>query len=310
MVVDALVRPMRIEAAFDDPVAVRTLVEQNGPYRSIASYLPASATRQASVDREDATAPWFRANWAISGVATFAGAEPILHHSLFAETASKVFGAQVRPTTVVVNVNAPMAPGAVHVDIPSFRGANRDRYQLRLLQAMGTSGLFEEWRIVEAGAVWWSYEGEGGAYDYWPDGLAGAMCSERSPFDNVALVADNDRMYHRIGWIGDRDASTMFPASAEIDHTRGNGWVVTDAGRQLAAYRSTQIRISVLWKGQVQDRPDQHADSLTDDRIIERFSEDLGRRGIDFPPTPNPLSDDAWITQVHSIYYPLTTVES
>jgi hypothetical protein len=36
-----------------------------------------------------------------------------------------------------------MPAGAIHVDIPSFRGAGRDRYPIVLLQAMGASGLFE-----------------------------------------------------------------------------------------------------------------------------------------------------------------------
>ena len=64
-------------------------------------------------------------------------------------------------------------PLAAHVDIPSFRGATRDRYPIQLLQAMGSSGLFEPWRVAEAGAVVWFCEGPGGHYDYWPDGLSG-----------------------------------------------------------------------------------------------------------------------------------------
>ena len=135
------------------------------------------------------------------------------------------------------------------------------------------------------------------------------MCSERPPFENVALVADNDRMYHRIGWIGDRDASTMFPASAEIDH-HGDGWVVTDSGQTLASYPSSQIRVSVLWKGQVHSEADQRGDPLTDAHILEQFSTDLARRGIAIPPTADPLSDGAWIKLDPRHYYPSTTVES
>jgi len=37
-------KAIRIEKVFDDPSAVRALVEQNGPYRAMASYLPVSAT--------------------------------------------------------------------------------------------------------------------------------------------------------------------------------------------------------------------------------------------------------------------------
>lgn len=66
----------------------------------------------------------------------------------------------------------------VPLDIPSFVGANRDHYPLPLLQAMGTSGLFEPWRIEEAGAVTWFYNGPAGTYDYWPDGLDGPMRRE------------------------------------------------------------------------------------------------------------------------------------
>jgi hypothetical protein len=34
----------RLERAFDDPTAIRRLIEVNGPFASIASYLPPSAT--------------------------------------------------------------------------------------------------------------------------------------------------------------------------------------------------------------------------------------------------------------------------
>src|SRR4029077_13495870 len=136
------------------------------------------------------------------------------------EAASRLFDTtDVMLNTVVVNVNAPMPVGAIHVDIPSFRGATRDRYPIQLLQAMGCSGLFETWRIVEAGAVVWFYDGPGGAYDYWPEGVNGPMRSELPPFRNRALVSDNDRMYHRIGWIGDPAATIpMITPTAEIAH--------------------------------------------------------------------------------------------
>ena len=43
----------------------------------------------------------------------------------------------------------------------------------------------------------------GGNFDYWPEGIEGPMISERTPFGNVALCADTDQIYHRIGLIGD-----------------------------------------------------------------------------------------------------------
>ena len=304
-----LVRPIKIDAAFDDPASIRAMVENHGPYPSIASYLPASATKtsgDSELDQETSM-PWFRGNWAVNGQPAFAGVEEILFNSRFAEAAGQLFDTtDVIPTTVVVNVNAPMRSGAIHIDIPSFRGANRDRYPLRLLQAMGTSGLFEQWRVVEAGAVWWSYDGAGGAYDYWPDGLAGAMCSQQQPFDNVALVADNDRMFHRIGWVGDPLAMPPpIPATAAIEHV-GGGWTIAESGRQLLTYPDAQIRISVLWKAQVhRGSPSVDVDdTLTADRVVERLVADLDARGIDARPTASPLTDIAWIDRLHEIYYP------
>ena len=305
-----LVRPIKIDAVFDDPASIRALVEQNGPYPSIASYLPASATKNAGDELQDpdTSMPWFRGNWAVNGQTAFAGVDAILHNSRFIEAAAQLFDtSDIVPTTVVVNVNSPMRAGAIHVDIPSFRGANRDAYSLRLLQAMGTSGLFERWRIVEAGAVWWSYDGAGGAYDYWPDGPDGAMCSQQPPFDNVALVADNDRMFHRIGWVGDPLAtSPPIPATATIEHVDGAGWTIADSGRQLLTYPDAQIRISVLWKAQLGrvSAADDVNDTLTPADVVDLFAADLRTRGIAARPSASPLSDTAWIDRLHEIYYP------
>ncbi len=311
----ALVRPMRIETAFEDPAAIRALVENSGPYPSIASYLPQSATGDASDGgaAPNETLPWFRGNLAVNGRVLVDGVEGILHNHRFAEAAADLFGAPVTPTTVVVNVNAPMSAGAVHVDIPSFRGAGRDRYPIQLLQAMGTSGLFERWRVVEAGAVCWFYDGPGGAYDYWPDGLTGQMCSERPPYYNVALVADNDRMYHRIGWIGDRAAtSPTFASSSRIAHADGDGWTITDADQSLASYSDSQIRISILWKARVQHDVGtaDTDDLLTANRIAELFAADLATRGIDMPTSADALSDEAWLALIHTTYYPPIHVDN
>ena len=294
-----LVRPIKIDAVFDDPASIRALVEQNGPYPSIASYLPASATKNAGDDQQesDTSMPWFRGNWAVNGKTAFAGVDAILHNSRFLEAATQLFDTSA---------------GAVHLDIPSFRGANRDGYSLRMLQTMGTSGLFERWRIVEVGAVWWSYDGDGGAYDYWPDGPAGGMCSEQPPFDNVALVADNDRMFHRIGWVGDPLAtSPPIPATAQIEHVDGGGWTIADAGHPLLTCTDAQIRISVLWKAQV-GRGSAAADvndTLTPAHVVDLFAADLRTRGIAAPHSASPLSDTAWIDRLHEIYYPPIAVD-
>ena len=42
--------------------------------------------------------------------------------------------------------------------------------------------------MVRASTLSWFYDGVGGTFDYWPDGIDGPMLSERPPFGNVALV--------------------------------------------------------------------------------------------------------------------------
>jgi hypothetical protein len=301
---------IHIQKVFDDPLAVRALVERHGPYRALASYLPVSATRGEQATAADGgTLPWFRGTWAANGRPLVDGAKLILENPRFREAASQLFNtAEVMPNTIVVNINAPMPASAIHVDIPSFRGATRDRYPIQLLQAMGSSGLFEPWRIVEAGAVVWFYEGPGGAYDYWPNGLSGAMQSERPPFKNKAIVADNDQMYHRIGWIGHPTSTTpTITPGAQIEHIAGNGWVVSDCGHTVQSYSDEQIRISILWKARVKTARDAANDhrksSLTPEGIVQIFTSDLNSRGIGIPAPASPLSDQAWLNLVHSNYY-------
>jgi hypothetical protein len=298
---------IHIEKVFDDPLVIRSLVERHGPYRAMASHLSCSATRRKETATHDGTLPWFRGTWAANGLPLVKGAEFILENPRFREAASRLFhGAEVIPSALFVNVNAPMPAGAIHVDISSFLGATRDCYPIQLLQAMGSSGLFEPWRMMEAGGIVWFYEGPGGQYDYWPDGLTGAMRSECSPLTNRALVADNGRMYHRIGWIGEPAVRIpTVPSGAQIKHTSGNGWAISDNGREVRRYPEEQIRISILWKGRVRPTTDvengERIGPLTPELVLKIFRADLASRGVNMP-TPSSLSDQTWLDLVHSSY--------
>ncbi len=229
-----------------------------------------------------------------------AAAEPILYNPQLISAAATTFGGRVVPNTVVVNVNGPMPSGAIHVDIPAFQGADRDSYPIQLLQAMGASGLFEQWRVIEAGAVFWSYDGTGGTYDYWPSGLHGSMDSVGPPFGNTALLGDNNRMYHRIGRIGDpHTALPVLSAAAEITYTGDDGWEVRDAGRLVIRYADKDIRISILWKARVESDTSQEVPPLTAERIVAIFAADLDG---DAPAHAAALNDPAWLSRVHARY--------
>jgi hypothetical protein len=296
-------KPVRIEPAFEDREAIRAMFRRHAPYRAIAAAIPDAVDDPAKPKAEQFAQPWFRGNWAAGGQPLVEGAEAILHNKQFLEAAKAFFGtALVCPEFVVVNVNAPMPAGMTHVDIPAFRGATRNQYSLAFLRAMGISGLFEPWRVIQAGVVAWFYEGAGGSFDYWPDGLDSPMLSERAPFGNVALMADNDRMYHRIGPIGDADATPpRISASAEIQPAGEGDWAIVENGEVRAAYPDRAIRLSLVWKAEVRDR-ELKDDILSLDRVMAIFTADLRRRSVGFDVPSNPLADAAWLLLLQQTY--------
>jgi hypothetical protein len=299
-----IAKPIRVEPAFDEPEQIRAMFERYAPYPAVAAYgLNVFVDDNTHPESKRSVLPWFRGDWALGGKPLVDGAEVILHNERFLKAARTLFGtSRVDPEYVVVNVNPPMPAGPIHTDVPSFYGATRDNYPLPFLVVMGNSGLFEAWRVVRAGAVAWFYEGSRGSFDYWPEGLDGQMLSEQPPFSNVALIADNDRMYHRIGAIG--DPHTEIPrisASAHI-HPEGNGnWAILENGEVRATYPSHAIRLSIVWRAAVQDR-ESSTDNLTLDRIMAIFTADLRHRNVDFQTPSDPVTDTEWILLLQQIY--------
>lgn len=297
-------KPIRIEPAFDHPGQVRDMFERYAPYRTLAAYaMDGNFGRNETLGEAKPVLPWFRGEWADGGKPLVDGAEAILHNKKFVEAARAFYGAAiVRPEFVVVNINAPMPASATHMDVPSFRGATRTNYPSEFLVVMGRSGLFEEWRIVRAGILAWFYEGTGGNFDYWPEGLDGPMLSEQPPFSNVALMADNDQMYHRIGPIGDPNVEPLrVSPTAHIQPDGEGNWAILENGEVRATYPGHAIRLSILWKAEVRDR-ELNTDALTLDRIMEIFTADLRNRSVDFQAPSDPQTDMAWVRLLQRIY--------
>jgi len=296
-------RPIRIEPAFENPEQIRTMFERYAPYRAVAAYAPEGVVDETSEQAKRPVFPWFRGNWAVGGKPLVDDAEAILHNKSFLDAARSSFGTSlVWPEMVVVNINAPMPASPTHMDNPSFYGATRENYPLPFLRVMGSSELFEAWRVVRASTISWFYEGIGGNFDYWPEGLDGPMLSEQPPFGNVALCGDNDRMYHRIGPIGNgTEEMPRMSASAKIQPDGEGNWIILENGEVRATYPSHAIRFSVLWKAEVRNG-NPGIDHLTLDRIMEIFTADLRDRSVDFLMPSDPLTDTAWILLLQRIY--------
>jgi len=296
-------KPIRIEPAFDNPEQIRLMFERHAPYRTLATYAPEGIEDETHDEAKRPILPWFRGDWALGGEPLVEGAEVILHNRRFLEAARSAFGTSfVHPEFVAVNINGPMPACTTHIDNPSFYGATRVEYPLPFLRVMGSSGLFDAWRVVRASTISWFYEGEGGNFDYWPEGIDGPMLSEQAPFGNVALCGDNDRMYHRIGPTGNGNKEMpRISASAKIQPDGDGNWIIFENGEVRATYASRAIRFSVLWKAEVRNG-EPRPDDLTLDRTMEIFIADLRRRSIDFHIPSDPLSDTAWILMLQRIY--------
>jgi len=296
-------RTILIKPAFDDREQIRAMFARHAPYRTIATYAPEGINDEASEADKQSVPPWFRGDWALSGKPLVEGAEAILHNKHFLDAARTAFGThRIDPEFVAVNINGPMPACTIHVDNPSFYGATRADYPLPFLRVMGSSGLFEPWRVVRASTLSWFYEGSGGSFDYWPEGLDGPMRSEQPPFGNVALCADTDRVYHRIGSIGDPDAApTRMSAVAQIQPHGEGHWSILEDGEVRAAYPCRAIRFSILWKAAIGARQSD-ADDLTLDRIMTIFTSDLRHRTVDFQMPSNPIANTAWILLLQHVY--------
>lgn len=310
-------RPERVQPAFADPGAVIRLIRAAGPYWPLARYARSAEEQAASgggAGGGSFVPPWFRQDVALGGVECIDGADVLLHNPAFVDAAQRVFERDriVRPTTVYVNLMTPCTyPFIAHLDVPAFRGITRERYPVWLLHQMKVSGLFEPWRLRLATAVWWFFDGPGGAFHYWPDGPEDAAVTIEPPFDNVAVVADNERVYHGVGPLVPPGQAELTDLSIDAElhrRTDGDGWDVIDGGARRASYEDADVRVTVSWKAEVfrdeeeQRLVDDHLDDLTIDRVVAAFGDDLAARGVAVPTGDEPLQDPRWIQALTATY--------
>ena len=309
--------PIVIDRVLPNPAVVREMLIRGAPYWTVQRYVKnlsemaslSDAAKRGRKDRPMFIAPWFRGNWAY-GEPLIEGVEAFLEHEAFRSAARQMFdGALVVPQIVYVNLNPPIArvdPG--HVDIPAFRGIDRTRYPVWLLATMLKSGLFNRWYVPSVTAVSWYYEGVGGGFTYWPDGLDRAPVN-RPCISNSAVVGDNDYMFHRVEAVGP-DERTL-PKGLTLDSHlcwAGDAWEVLERREIRARYRFEDVRVSVSWKAQIfadaRERSvyENHEDDLTIDHVVAALVADLDARGIPVEPTSDPLHDRQFIESLNEAY--------
>jgi len=180
-----------------------------------------------------------------------------------------------------------------------------------MLAPMGYADLFGEWAVPVASAISWFYDGEGGEFEYWPNGLSQPSRSELPPYSNTAVLADNEYMYHRVGPVGHPDdhvADDGIPFEATLALTDDRRWEVQLDGTALSSYRYQDVRRSVLWKAYCFKNEaeaaayDDKSRDLTPAMVTEIFCRDLARRAIEFTEPADIFSDVGWKHTLESAY--------
>lgn len=305
---------VRLQPAFDDTDEVLRVIRAVPEFWPIARY--AGSEKETAALASDGRTntfvpPWFRRDFALHGEALVPHAEVILDNPRFVAAAHEIFGADaiVRPTTVYVNVMVPgPVPFVAHTDVPAFRGVTRDDHPVWLLGQMMNSGLFEDHRIKLATAVSWFYEGPGGEFHYWPTGPEGEPSTISSPYDNIAVVADNERTYHGVAPVGTDQPLIKGLTLDSMLHRVDGGWEMRRGDEPLRRADDAEVRVTVSWKGEVyadeadRARVEDHTDDLSLDQVVDTLVADLRARGVEVAVPDDPHHDEDWITTVSATY--------
>jgi len=301
--------PVLMRDVIDDlDAVVRVLVAQ-------APYTPLGGWFRSGAESPERTRPmWFQNDWVHDDFAA-EGADCFLRHAGYIEAAKQFYDAEVvEPQSVYVNVMAAIADGGpAHTDNPRFHGRDRTNTPMWLLRAMLWSGLFDRFEIVQATAIWWMNDVEGGGLLYWPDGPDAPPREHIGSMANTALIGDNHGMFHQVGPVGPFDAGTRLVTSGAELAPAGDAsgdWAVTDLGE--IAYRAPldTFRVSVLWKADVYatvaERAQRAGDALSMEQVADTFNDDLVERGspVRFDVT---RIDDPRLTQGLADVYPEAT---
>ena len=240
---------------------------------------------------------YFRETYAYGDEIRATGIEPFMNHPALKETARRISGNEVIvPAIVYANILVPGQELAVHTDVPEFRGANRKKLPQWLLVVMLHSGLFDEWRIPIVTCVSWFGAPAGGAFTFFPDGVAGRRHSIPASH-NSAIVIDTDRVFHGVERVGQRDTGMPgIDKSSRLFHVGADRWQLRRGDTVLANYSWADLRYSISWKAYCFGHPEdeaiwkQHEDDLTLEFILDRLDTELHRRHILTTDRPDPTA--------------------
>ncbi len=287
-----------MDCVFDDPERVLATIHARAPFPTMLSYMGHGVPDAGGVG-----IPWFLDR---------PGDSFILENPNWFEAAREAFDCEiVRPIHVSLNLNGPAALGAPHIDQPKFRGIGEAGVPLWMQMAMSRSGLFADWLVPVASGLVWFWQGEEGAFEYWPDGPQATSVIAERPMWNTGVMGDNEVMWHRVCAFGPADQQDLLARQLRVDamlHRTPGGWEVRQNGGVLLEFAEVEVRIAMVWKAYV-FKDGAHLDSFEDRRfdldagqITDIFIADLGERGISASRPADPTADDSWRRLLDEVY--------
>ncbi len=297
--------PLLLRDVFGDLEPVRGLLRRAAPYTPLGGWYRPDA------ELDEPTSPMWFQNDFVHDTLHVAGADIFLHNARYVDAAQRFYDAEViRPHSVYVNVMAALdRAGPAHTDNPRFQGRDRSNTPMWLLRVMLWSGLFDDWTITQATAIWWMNDVEGGAFLYWPDGPDRPPHRHDHEMANSALVGDNHGMFHQVGPVGPfRRETLLVTPRAELEPVADGSrdWVVRDRGAEVHRAPLERFRVSVLWKADVyrdaEEERRQTPRRLSIPDVVDVLNRDFAGRGCDLRLTVETLEEPETIAAVQSVY--------
>ena len=295
--------PLILRDVFPNIQQIQDLLATHAPYTPLGGWYNPGADPHAK------TRPmWFQNDW-VHDTYIAEGSEIFLNNDTYIEQSKAFYNADIiEPHSVYVNIMAAINDGGpAHTDNSRFHGRERANTPMWLLRAMTWSHLFNAYEIVQATAIWWLDDVEGGGLLYWPDGPDHPPTEHVGDMKNTALLGDNHGMFHQVGPVGPFDNGTVLVTpSAQLLPTEDNTWVVTDHEEKIYEAPLNAYRISVLWKANVYTNIDEQkhkqANPLSIEDVITIFNADLEDHGHGLRLSKENIEDESTITAMAKIY--------
>ncbi len=295
--------PILLENVFPDIQKVHELLEAEAPYTPLGGWYNPGA------DPHKRNRPmWFQNDW-VHDVFQAEGSELFLDNPTYIQAAKSFYDAEViEPHSVYVNIMAAIEDGGpAHTDNPRFHGRERANTPMWILRAMLWSDLFDDYEIVQATAIWWLDDVEGGGLYFWPDGPNNPPRHHVGEMANTALIGDNHGMFHQVGPVGPFTRGTILVTpSAELSPSDNGEWVVMDHNETMYRAPLHHYRVSVLWKANVfknfEEKEERSANPLSMQDVIDIFNNDLEQRNAGIRLSPDNVESPEIVASLASIY--------